>query len=62
MDPDLLRLGLELDAAHIAALTLAGRTAEADEYLEATRYRERLERWRETRLPGRETLPQSLGR
>ncbi|MBW4033041.1 MAG: hypothetical protein HIU88_10295 [Acidobacteria bacterium] len=57
MDPELLRLGLEADAAHVAALTLAGRTTEADAYVEATGYRQRLERWRETQTPGRETLP-----
>jgi hypothetical protein len=48
-DPDLLLLGLELDAAHVTALILDGRSADADTYLEATGYRDRLASWRATR-------------
>jgi hypothetical protein len=57
MDPELLRLGLEADAAHIATLTLTGRSAEADAYIQASGYQDRLERWQQTRLPRREVLP-----
>lgn len=58
MDPDLLRLGLEADAARVAALVLAGRTADADAYVEETGYRDRLAAWHQSgRLPARGALP-----
>lgn len=58
MDPDLLRLGLEADAARVAALVLAGRSAEADAYVEETGYRGRLAVWqRSMQIPARGALP-----
>ena len=45
-DAQLLKLGLEVDAAIVADLTLRGRPGDADAHIETTRYRERFEAWK----------------
>jgi hypothetical protein len=46
LDREWLRFGLEQDAQLIAALTLQGKSTEADAHIEATNYKNRLTAWK----------------
>ncbi len=46
-DAEWLRMGLALDATHVAELTARGEFEQIDAFLERTRYAERLEQYRE---------------